>query len=202
MPLPLRSSRLGRILCSLAGVSALAGAVPAVADACTLNTSGGSEVFAKYGDTNNYVLAPNGIFSGGTAGWSLSNAWLSSGGPGLVAGDGQSLTVGSGGSVTSPSFCIGTSTPTVRFMLRTPSGGPGNTMNAYLLWKDWSGASNDTYIGWVAGSSGWAPSTPLNVSSMPLWESGSTLTVRLQLVPQNGGAWSLDDFFVDPYSKG
>ena len=36
----------------------------------------------------------------------------------------------------------------------------------------------------------------------PLWQSGSTLSVRLQFVPQaSGGAIGLDDFEIDPYSK-
>jgi hypothetical protein len=196
MPLPIR-----RALVALAGAATFAGAAPAVASACTLSTGPVSKVFAKYADYANYMLAPNGIFANGTNGWSLSGASLVSGGPGLVSGDGHSVVIQQGGNLTSPTFCIGVSTPTVRLMVRQPDGG-ASTMYVYALWKDWSGQSQTTYIGWIAGSTSWAPSQPLNVASVPLWETGTTLSMRIELVPQTGSNWSVDDVFIDPYSRG
>jgi hypothetical protein len=39
-------------------------------------------------------------------------------------------------------------------------------------------------------------------SSLPLWQSDSTLSVRLQFLPaQYGGDWAIDDVYIDPYAK-
>ena len=39
-------------------------------------------------------------------------------------------------------------------------------------------------------------------ATLPLWQSGSTLSVRLQFLPaQYGGSWTIDDVYVDPYSR-
>ena len=37
---------------------------------------------------------------------------------------------------------------------------------------------------------------------LPLWMPGSTLNVHLVFRPQSyGGAWAIDDVYVDPYKK-
>jgi hypothetical protein len=203
MPFPIPIPRLRRLLTVSAAALLVSCALPALASACNLSSDTGSQVFARYGDYNDYVLAPNGIFAGGsTSGWSLLNATLTSGGPGLVSGDGQSVVIGAGGTLTSPVMCIGTTAPTVRFMARQPAGSSA-VLYTYVLWTDWAGNSYDTYIGWVGGTTSWQPVYPLNVASLPLWEPGQTLSIRVQLVPAAGTTnWQVDDFFIDPYAKG
>jgi hypothetical protein len=196
-----RVSRL-RLLGALAGCALLAGAAPAVAGACDLNTSGATPIFAAFNDQNNYILAPGGTFSAGATGWSLSHAAVVADGAGLAPGDDHSLLVSPGGSATSPPFCIGTSTPFVRFMVRTRDRLMG-AMRAYVVWTDWAGREHTSYMGWVPGVHVWTPSIPLFVNQLPLWEPGLTLTVRLRLEPSNGaGTWGIDDVYVDPYSRG
>ena len=55
----------------------------------------------------------------------------------------------------------------------------------------------------LAGTTSWAASPVLLLgAALPLWQSGSSLTVRLQFLPaQYGGPWAIDDVYVDPYSK-
>ena len=203
MPFPIRVPRLRRLVCLAAGAMLLGCLAPAVAGACTLSSAPSSQVFAKYGDTNEYQLAPNGIFAGAnTSGWSLLKAAVSPFGAGLVSGDGHSVVIGSGGKLTTPSMCVGTTTPTLRFMVRE-QGVSGGVLYAYVLWQDWAGNLYDTYLGWTGGSSSWTPSVPVNVSALPLWQAGSTLPIRLELIPGgHSGAWAVDDFFLDPYSRG
>lgn len=204
MPFPIHPSRLRRLARLSAGAVLLSWLVPALASACTLSSAPSSQVFAKYGDPNQYQLTPNGIFAGAnTSGWSLLNARMSPFGPGLVSGDGQSVVIGSGGMLTTPNICIGTTTPTLRFMTRHMSSRTGGVLLTYVVWQDWAANSHNTFLGWSGGSSTWAPSTPVNVGALPLWESGSTLQIRLELVPAVGsGAWAVNDFFLDPYSRG
>jgi hypothetical protein len=204
MPFPIHVPRFRRLAHVAAGAVLLSCLAPALASACTLSSAPSSQVFAKYGDSNEYQLAPNGIFAGAsTAGWSLLNARMSPFGPGLVSGDGHSVVIGAGGRLTTPTMCVGTTTPTVRFMTRHMSFSTGGVLFAYVRWQDWAGNLHDTYLGWTGGSSTWTPSVPVNVSALPLWESGSTLQIRLELVPAVGfGAWAVDDFFLDPYSRG
>jgi hypothetical protein len=205
MPFPIATTRLRRLLSLSAAALLVSCVAPALAAACTRDTAPTSQVFAKYGDYSQYQLTPNGMFAGAsTAGWTFTGAGLASsaGGAGLVSGDTYSAYIPSGGEVVSPTICIDTTTPTIRFMLRN-SLGPWATMMVDVLWTDWAGNLNSTYIGWVGGSTSWAPSAPLNVSALPLWESGESLSIRLVLVPSAGsGSWLATDFFLDPYSRG
>ena len=39
-------------------------------------------------------------------------------------------------------------------------------------------------------------------ASLPLWQPGTTLDVRLQFLPARyGGPWAIDDIYLDPYSR-
>jgi hypothetical protein len=203
VPFPIHFPRLRRLMCLSVGAMLLSCLAPALASACTLSSAPSSQVFARYGDLNEYQLAPNGIFAGAsTAGWALLNAKMTPFGPGLVSGDGHSVAIGGGGMLITPSICVGTTTPTLRFMVRR-HGGSGGALFAYVLWQDSAGNLNDTYLGWTGASSTWSPSNPVDVSALPLWQSGSTLPIRLELIPVLGsGSWSVDDFFLDPYSRG
>ena len=62
-----------------AATTILVGAVPAIADACTVANAATSQPFARFGDTSLYTLAPSGSFEAGTAGWTLDGASLQSG---------------------------------------------------------------------------------------------------------------------------
>ena len=40
-------------------------------------------------------------------------------------------------------------------------------------------------------------------STLPLWQSGQSLQVQIVLDPEDfGGAWAVDDIYIDPYSRG
>jgi hypothetical protein len=204
MPYVIRPASVRRSLCALLGAALFACAIPAVAGACTLPT-GGSAAFAAFGDQANYTLAPNGSFESGAAGWSLSRSSVAAGNESFFLnsnGDSHSLSISANGSAVSPPICVGMTTPTFRFVARRTNGSWAQ-MNVNLLWTDASGTTHTTTAGSIMGDTNWAVSSVMNLgSSLPLWQSDDTLSVRLQFSPaQYGGDWAIDDVYIDPYAK-
>ena len=200
----IRPAALRRSLCSLLGAALLACMIPAVADACTLPT-GGPAVFSAFGDHANYSLAPNGSFETGAGGWSLTRSSVVSGNESFFIhskGDSHSLSISAAGSAVSPPICVGITTPTFRFVARRTSGSWAQ-MNVNLLWTDSSGTTHTTTAGSVNGDTSWAVTPVMSLgATLPLWQPGSTLSVRLQFLPaQYGGDWAIDDVYIDPYAK-
>lgn len=200
----IRRMPIRRSLCALLGSALLGCALPAVAGACT-PAAGGVSAFSQFGDTATYSLAPNGSFESGSSGWSLTGASVTSGNESYFLnsdGDSHALSISATGSAVSPPICVDVTTPTFRFVARRTNNSWAQ-MNVNILWTDSSGATHTTTAGSVSGGTSWAPSPVMNLgSSLPLWQSGSTLSVRLQFLPANyGGDWQIDDVYIDPYAK-
>lgn len=197
--------RLPRAVLAVAAFVATA-ALPAAANAAGCPTTTTAKVFSSFGDLANYSLAPAGAFEGGAAGWSLTGSSVVSGNETYKihgSSDASSLAVQPTGKAVSPAFCVSIAQPTFRFFARRTSGTWG-TLNVIVRWTDSSGVSHDTTAGSISsGDLGWHPSPVLALSSMlPLWQSGSSLSVRLVFDPEDyGGAWAIDDLYIDPYSR-
>jgi hypothetical protein len=194
-----------KLLAATTGVAFMFAALPAVADACTVNTSGGAQVMKRFGDLADYVLVPGATFENGASGWTLNSAGVTSGNESFFvngASDGHSLTINQTGTATSPAICVSSETPTFRFFARRTAG-TWAQMNVNLLWTDQTGVNHTTTAGSIMGGNAWAPTQALSLgTSLPLWQRGSTLTVRLQFDPADyGGAWAIDDVYIDPYSR-
>jgi hypothetical protein len=205
MPYVIPRPRVRRFLAASIAAGLISSVVPAIASACTPSTTG-SAVFRSLGDSASYGLVQNGAFEGSTSGWSLTGAAMTAGNESFHvhgASDSRSLSVSPTGVAVSPPICVGIVTPSFRFVARRTSSSWAQ-MNVNLLWTDAAGVSHTTTAGSVNGTSDWALSPVLNLgSTLPLWQAGDTLTVRLQFVPaQYGGRWSIDDVYIDPYSRG
>jgi hypothetical protein len=102
----------------------------------------------------------------------------------------------------SPTICVDTSTPTFRFVARRASGSWAQ-LTVNLLWTDAMGVQHTTTAGSLSGGTAWQPSPVLALgASLPLWQPGTTLDVRVQFLrARYGGAWAIDDVYVDPYSR-
>jgi hypothetical protein len=63
--------------------------------------------------------------------------------------------------------------------------------------------AHSSTAGGFSATTNWTPSQPYGLGAMlPLWQPGSTLSVRIQFVPAStGGGLAVDDLEVDPYSK-
>lgn len=159
-----------------------------------------SNPFARFGDDADYSEVPGGSFESGTQDWSLTNASVASGGESYeVVGGSHSLAIQPSGVAVSPAICVSTANPTFRLFARRTSGSWG-VLNVLLRWTDAHGATHDTTVVSLQSGTSWTPSAILPLAStLPLWQSGETLTAHLVFKPEAyGGAWAVDDVFVDP----
>ena len=192
-----------KIVAALAAALAIL-AVPAVASA-SCPTTPTTKPFQMFGDSASYSLAPGGDFESGASGWTLSGAAVTSGNESYRvhgSADAKSLTINPTGTAVSPAFCVGIEHPWFRFFVRRSSGPWGN-LAVRLRWKDSTGHTNETTVGTVDATS-WQPTGLFQLSSsLPLWQSGQTLSVQIVFDPENyGGAYAIDDVYIDPYTRG
>jgi hypothetical protein len=201
MPYVIRTRKLRGIFATLLGSVLLAGAVPAVASA-SCPSSSTSTVFKQFGDTASYSLLAGGSFES-SGGWALTNSATSSGNETYkVAGGTHSLAIQPSGVAVSPAFCVSIANPSFRFFLHRTSGSWG-VLNVILRWSEASGATHDTTVAALQPETAWTASPVLKLATtLPLWQSGSTLNVKLVFKPeQSGGAFAVDDVYIDPYSR-
>jgi hypothetical protein len=204
MPRRPRGLRLRRFFLLTAATTVIVGAMPALAEACTMTNTTTTKAFAQFGDGAQYGLAPSGSFESGAAGWSLSGSGVQTDNESFhihAAGDTKALYISPTGVATSPSFCVSNVTPTFRLFARQTSGGwSWTTIN--VLWTDAAGVAHVTSAGGMSPNSfSWGASQVYPLGQMlPLSQAGSTLSVRLQFVPSpTGGGVAIDDLYVDPY---
>jgi hypothetical protein len=167
-------------------------------------TQNGKQNFAKWGDTASYFLVPGGSFEGTPAqvGWTLSNATLTPGNEPFYinsTSDNQSLLVNGGGSATSPTFCLDSTMPNLRFFVRETV--PGSDLKVQGVVQMPHGPVVFT-VGDLADGAvpGWT-TVELNLPTnrMP---RGLSIPAALRFVVPGPGSWQLDDVYVDPYRAG
>jgi hypothetical protein len=195
---PLAPVRRGIVL-GLAAVALFV--LPASASAAATPCAGESlgQVFAAWGDSSWYFLAPDGGFENGAAGWSLrggaavvgGNSPFALGGP----GDSRSLSLPAGASATSPPFCIQRDTRMVRWVQKGPRGA---VLAVSVLHVDPSATSPGRVLDVVRAAGAWEPSpqTTIPLAGTGARGNGST-TVALKFTVL-AGEWTLDDLYVDP----
>ncbi len=167
---------------------------------CPMPTT--SQALSVIGDNASYSLLSGGDFSGPLAGWTLNNASVVSGGePYNVSGSAKpaSLSIAPGGQAASPVMCVSSLFPSWRFFAVAPNGGRLHISAQYTT--SW-------------GQSGEVPVTDLDGSDFGSWQATNALPLGSVLMPgatanvrfvfsadQNGGAWNIDDVYVDPYAR-
>jgi hypothetical protein len=206
MPYVVHPRKIKRLGALMSAALVLVAALPAVAGAACPTTAT-TQPFKKWGDTAAYSLVTNGHFEAGTTGWSLTGSSVATGNESFKvrsSTDARSLAIQPTGLATSPAFCVGVEHPTFRFFARKTSGSWA-TMLVKLRWTDSAGHTNDTTVGSLDGGAyaSWMPSQTLQLAqTLPLWQAGSSLSVRIMFDPENyGGAWAIDDVYIDPYRK-
>jgi hypothetical protein len=124
-------------------------------------------------------------------GWTLAGgAAVVSGNEPFLAGD-SSLSLPAGASGTTAPLCIGLGHPTVRFFARNT----GNPLSQLRVSAVAGGA--ELPIGLISAGREWAPSPPLLLAANLL--GADSVAFRFSA---DGGSWSVDDVYVDPYRKG
>ncbi len=199
MPYIIRPPRLRSIVGVVMAVALMAGVAPAAASAAC-PSSKTSTPFRQFGDSASYSLLPGGSFESGAPGWALSNAAVVSGN--AAAGGKHSLAIQADGAAVSPAFCVSTAEPSFRFYARRTSGSWGVLM-VILRWSEASGTVHETTVAAIQSGTSWTVSPILQLSTtLPLWQAGETITTKLVFKPEPyGGAWAIDDVYIDPYSR-
>jgi hypothetical protein len=178
--------------------------VPAVAQAACPTTPT-TKAFQAFGDGAAYSFAPNGGFESGSSGWSLTRATVVSGNESYKvhgSADSKSLAIDPTGLAVSPAVCVDVARPTFRLFARRTSGSWGQ-LAIKLRWKDSTGQTNETTVASLGTGTSWAPTDVLSLGrTLPLWQSGQTISVQFVFDPEDyGGAWAIDDVYVDPYTR-
>lgn len=187
------------------GAAAFFAAAGSAQAACPVTPT--TKAFAKIGDLADYTLAPGGNFESGASGWSLGGASVVAGNEPLFLGspfDKRSLAVPAQARAVSPAFCVGVEHPTFRLTARM-TGGSWGSLAVKLRWTESSGRVNETTVASLdgAGYRTWKPTPTITLApTLPLWASGQSLKVQVVLDPEDfGGAWQVDDLYIDPYRR-
>ncbi|MDE3191198.1 MAG: hypothetical protein KGL94_10325 [Acidobacteriota bacterium] len=178
----------------VAAVSAPAGS------AGLLTCPANQQPFAQFGDYNDYFGFANNGFENGTSGWSVSGSTVVTGNePWGVNGSGSSsLSIGPGGTASSPRVCTALLAPDWRMFAK--ANGANGSLRAqivfYGLLGNVTGILNVTSFG-PAGYAAWEPTADVpSLLSLPL----ATVSAQLRLTNTgSSGTWQVDDVFVDPW---
>jgi hypothetical protein len=163
----------------------------------------GTQVFAPWGDTSSYFLAPNGGLESGTTGWSLRGASVVYGNQPFFRSGSHSLSLPSGSTATSPSTCIGSGDIYVR-MFGTDQNGTDSGLRVRVVWY---GLLNTvlglTDVDTFAPGGGWSPTAKLDSVggsiSLPILPLVGSTSARVEVTPLSSGSrWLIDDLYIDP----
>jgi hypothetical protein len=170
------------------GVGALATTAVFAASAGACEYPAGEQVFPN--DPRAYVLAPDGDFAAGGAGWSLQ------GGAAVVDG---ALSLPTGSSAESPVLCVSQDTPFIRTMVRN-SGDQGARLRVETVYAG-LGVTKSSVVAGVTGE--WSATQPLSTAHGLANIAGADagpVTVRFTPLDDRG-EWQVDDFYVDPFAR-
>lgn len=190
----------GLIAIALLAMTAFAGS----AQACS--STGAEKVFGPWGDQRDYVLAPDGGFEAGGAGWELNRgAKVVEGNESYYlndAGDAKSLSLPAGSSAASPPVCMAIDTPSFRLVARN-SGDPSSRLRVEAVFN-LLGLVRTKSAGTLSAGTGWAPSqsvsTVLSLSTVVGTLIPSAIEIRF--VPLDAkGQWQVDDLYIDPFRR-
>jgi hypothetical protein len=193
-----------KLLTTTAALIAVLACSAASAQAC--NYQGAEQSFRSWGDSHFYVLAPDGGFEAGGAGWSLS------GGAATVTGnesfflndpaDSRSLSLPTGSSAVSPPICMSLDTPSFRLFARN-AGDPNASLRVEATYK-LLGLVRTKAVSTVKAGASWNPSqqmsTVLTLSTVVGTLIPSAIQIRITPVG-SGGQWQVDDLYIDPFAR-
>jgi hypothetical protein len=157
--------------------------LPAAARAADCSGQTLDRTFLPWADPALYTPVPEGwTLAGGAAVADANQPFLPGSG---------SLSLPAGGSATTAPVCIGLGHPTVRFFARN-AGNPLSLLRVSAVVGE-----TELPIGLVPAGREWAPSPPLLLAVNLL--GADSVAFRFAA---DGGQWSVDDVYVDPYRKG
>jgi hypothetical protein len=159
-----------------------------------------SQPFLPWADLASYESIPGGGFEPGQPAWSSTGnvSTDSSNEPWQVggAGDGSSLVIADGASITSPAFCGGLAYPTLRLFAKSADDTSLPLALVSVRYPAPGGLVATLPLGLIAPGTSWQPTlTALTASGIPLL-TGTQLAVQITALR---GAVAVDDAYVDPF---
>jgi hypothetical protein len=200
IPTSHRFKLAGAVVIALVAMAAISSS----AQACSY--SGAEQVFSRWGDQKNYVLAPDGGFEAGGSGWSLKSGASVVGGNESYflndAGDSKALSLPPGSSAASPPICMSIDTPSFRLMARN-TGNPASRLRVEAVYN-LLGLVRTKVGGNISAGPNWAPtqsiSTVLGLSTIVGTLIPSAIQVRITPLDATGN-WQVDDLYIDPFCR-
>ncbi len=197
--------KLSRTFAAVTAVALLAvAAFAGSAQACSY--SGAQQVFKPWGDSQSYVLAPDGGFEAGAAGWTLSGGAATVSGNETFnlngAGDSRALALPAGSSAGSPPVCMSIDTPVFRLFARN-AGDPTSQLRVEAVYK-LLGLVQTKVGATITAGQAWAPtqqiSTVLGLSTIVGTLIPSSIQIRFTPLDSRG-QWQVDDLYIDPFAR-
>jgi hypothetical protein len=184
----------------LASLFAVPAAHATLLDLASCPTPSPQQPFARWLDPAMYVLVPEGAFEAKGKGWRLAGATVGTDNEPFyvhATADKRSVTLPPGGSATSPATCISPDRPTLRFFARGPVAG---SLRVDVLYADPGGTVRELPIGAVLGGGAWGPTQPMTVAANLAAVLDGAVPAAFRFT-STGGAWQVDDVYVDPYVR-
>ena len=186
---------ISAILAALAATS-----VSSAATSSSCNYGASSHPFASWGDISSYTLVPGASFESGAPGWTVSGgAKVVSGNESYFANsrsDSHSLSLPTGSSATTPTFCVSLTRPTIRLFVSN-GGSSTSKLRVKVVFRGLLGVLGILDGGTFTAGPAWNPS-PIMLATLnaPL----GTKSAQFVITPaDSSGAWRIDDLYVDPW---
>jgi hypothetical protein len=165
----------------------------------------GLPIFAPWGDSANYVFAPDGDFES-PSGWTLNkHASLSAQNSPFSIG-GSSLFLGEKGVAISPAMCVSTLHPTFRFFALNGASAESK-LEVEILYEGLDGKVKKLKVARLNGGDSWSPTVtvPLYVNMLAAASEDGFTAVAFKFKTHGAktkdGGWWIDDLLVDPFAS-
>jgi hypothetical protein len=161
-------------------------------------------VFAAWGDSAMYALAPEGDLSSRDD-WTLDNKATIASGADPFSGASQSLQLTKDAQAATPAMCVNLDNPTMRFFVRDVGGNGKSNLKVDLLYEDFDGHIKHLTIARLKAASEWQPSLvlPIYMNMLALASPTGLTAVALQFKAeglQKDEVIAISSVYVDPFS--
>jgi hypothetical protein len=164
-----------------------------------------AQVFAPWGDTAMYALAPEGDLSA-SGGWTLKKEATIVAGADPFSGATQSLQLTKGAEVATPAMCVNLDNPTIRFFTRDVGGNGKSNLKVDVLYEDFGGHVKHLTVARLRAGTEWQPSVilPIYMNMLALASPDGLTAVAFKFKAeglQKDERLSISSLYVDPFSS-
>lgn len=164
-----------------------------------------SQVFAPWGDSAMYALAPQGDLSA-SDGWTLNKQATVVYSADPFSGARQSLQFAKGAEAATPAMCVNLDNPTIRFFVRDLGGNGKSQLRVEVLYEDFNGHVKHLKIAKVRAGSEWQPSVilPMYMNMLALASPSGVTAVAFRFKAeglQKDETLAISSLLVDPFSS-